>query len=237
MRERDVKIYAGLLLGSALLSLLAAAHHPEVHSHDLPTALRMLAAQSELIVGVHALLLLLMGAELIGFYGFARLLGLDRPLTAAGLIFVGIGSVAMAGAGAVNGFAVPALAGDFRNISPDDVRAMTVALRLCWQLNQAFAAIGAVAWGLGLLFWSVELAGRAGLVRIVGLIGGLGALVIAGGVGFGLIRLHVGGFIAVVGLLTAWAVAAALLMLNGRLATPQPEKSNAGSRPALPPKL
>src|SRR3954466_15259339 len=203
MSYRDDRIYAGLLLTSALLSLLAAAHHPEMRTHDLAAALQMLADQSRLIAGVHALLLLLMGAQLVGFYGFARLLGLDRVAVAAGLVFVGAGSAAMLAAAAINGFAVPALAWDYRALTPADASAMTVALRLCWQLNQAFAAIGAVAWGLGLLSWSVELARRAGLVRIVGLAGGLAALAIAAGVGSGLIRLHVGGFIAVIALLSA----------------------------------
>jgi hypothetical protein len=227
MLDRENRVYAGLLLTSALLSLLAAAHHPEVHTHDLRAALQILADQSRLIAGVHAVLLLLMGAQLVGFYGFARLLGLERPLAAAGLLFVGAGSAAMLGAAAVNGFAVPALAWDYRALSAADSSAVTAALRLCWQLNQAFASIGAVAWGLGLLFWSVELALRAGLARIVGLLGGLAALAIAGGVGFGLIRLHVGGFIAVMVLLTAWSVAAALLMLTGRLSP--------GRAPSSPP--
>jgi hypothetical protein len=215
-------------MGSALLALLGAAHHPEVHAHDLPTVLRSLAAQGRMIVGVHAFLLVLTGAELLGFYGFARLLGLARPLAAAGLIFVGAGSAAMMVAAAINGFAVPALAWDYHDIAPDDVRAVTAALRLCWQLNQAFAAIGAVAWGLGLLFWSIALAGRAGLVRLTGLVGGAAALAIAGGVGSGLIRLHVGGFIAVVALVSAWSVAVALLMLSGRLAPAEPTPADQG---------
>src|SRR3954453_19348070 len=231
MSDRQNIAYAGLLLTSALLSLLAAAHHPEVHTHDLAAALRILADQSRLIVGVHAVLLLLMGAQLVGFYGFARCLGVGRVAVVAGpplvgrgrgavgggLLFGGAGSAAMLGAAAVNGFAVPALASDYRALAPADASAVTAALRLSWQLNQAFASIGAVAWGLGLLFWSAELALRPGLVRIVGPIGGLAALAIAAGVGLGFIRLHVGGFIAVIALLTAWSVAAALLMLTGRL--------------------
>jgi hypothetical protein len=222
MSNRQNTVYAGLLLTSALLSLLAAAHHPEVRTHDLAAALQILADQRRLIAGVHAILLLLMGAQLVGFYGFARLLGLDRAAVAAGLLFVGAGSAAMLAAAAINGFAVPALAWDYRALALADASAMTVALRLCWQLNQAFAEIGAVAWGLGLLCWSAELARRPGLTRIVGLAGGLAALAIAAGVGSGSIRLHVGGFIAVIGLLTAWSVAAALLMLTGRLGATEP---------------
>jgi hypothetical protein len=228
MSNRQNSIYAGLLLTTALLSLLAASHHPELRTHDLRAALQILADQRGLVVGVHALLLLLMGGQLVGFYGFARLLGLDRPLAAAGLLFVGAGSAAMLGAAAVNGFAVPAFAADYRTLAPADASAVTAALRLCWQLNQAFASIGAVAWGLGLLSWSAELALRPGLTRIVGLIGGLAALAIAAGVGSGMIRLHVGGFIAVMVLLTAWSVAAALLMLTGRLSP--------GRAPSSPPR-
>jgi hypothetical protein len=37
-----------------------------------------------------------------------------------------------------------------------------------------------------------------------------------------LVRLHVGGFIAIIALLTAWSVAAALLMLTGRLVATEP---------------
>jgi hypothetical protein len=222
MRTSDVKIYAWLLLGSALLSLLVAAHHPEAQTHDVATALRFLAGESGLITGVHGALLLLGGVELLGLYGVARLLGLARPLAAAGLILVGAGFMAMIGAAAINGFAVPAFAVDYRNLAPSDARAATMLLRLCWDLNQALAAIGAVAWGLGLLAWSAELARRDGPARLVGLLGGIAAVAIAGGVGFGFIRLHVGGFIGVTALLSAWSAAASLLMLTGRLAPAQP---------------
>jgi hypothetical protein len=227
MRERDEKIYAGLLLGSALLSLLAAAHHPEAAAHDLPTVLPMLVAQQGLIVGVHAMLIFLAAIQLLGLYGVARLLGLARPLSAAGLIFFAAGTAAMVAAAAVNGFAVPAFAADYRNIAPADMRGAAMLLRLCWQLNQAFASIGAVAWGIGLLFWSIALARRHGLVRLVGMAGAVASLAIAGGVGFGFIRLHVGGFIAVTALLAAWSIAIALLMLSGRLMTAQADTGDA----------
>ncbi len=225
MRKWDVKIYAWLLLGSALLSLLVAAHHPELHTHDVSMALHMLADRTALISGVHAALLFLSLVELLGLYGVARLLGLSRPMTAGGLLFVGTGFMAMIGAGAINGFAVPAFAADYRGIAPADARWAAMLLRLCWDLNQALASIGAVSWGLGLLAWSAELARRDGAARLVGLLGAVAALIIAVGVGFGFIRLHVGGLIAVTALLSAWSAAAALLMLTGRLAPDRPDGS------------
>ncbi|HEX5183228.1 MAG TPA: hypothetical protein VFW19_08770 [Allosphingosinicella sp.] len=222
MTERDQRIYGGLLLASALLSLLAAAHHPEIHAHDLATALRTLAGETRFILAVHGVLIALALAELIGFYGFARLLGPGRPLPAAGLIFMAVGMAAMVGAAAINGLAVPAFASDYRGLAPADMKAAAMLLRLCWDLNQALASIGALAWGAALLAWSVALAGRSGLVRATGLLGLVAGLAIIGGLLSGLIDLHVGGFIALVALMTAWSVATALLMLTGRLAAARP---------------
>jgi hypothetical protein len=217
MSDADRKTYAILLIGSALLSLLAAEHHGTVGAHDIGGMLRGLSAGSRWINIIHAVLIALFLAELIGLYGFARLLGLARPLPAAGLILIGVGGAAMIAAGAVNGFAVPAFATAYRDIAPADARSAAMILRLAWELNQAFAAIGAVAWGAALLAWSLELARRPGPARVAGLIGLAASLTILVGVAAGLIRLHVGGFIAVTALLTLWSVAAGLLMLTGRL--------------------
>ena len=215
-------VYGALLLACALLSLLVAAHHPSgpASPHAPADALRMLAAQATLIEGVHGALLALFAIEIAGFYGFARLLGLQRPLAAAGLILLGAGTAAMMAAGTINGFAVPAFASSYADLKPADVSAVVTALRLCWRLNQAFASIGAVAMGGAMLLWSIALAGRAGWPRLVGGFGMLAGAAIAGGVASGLLRLHVGGFILFTALFSAWAAAVALLMLTGRLEEP-----------------
>jgi hypothetical protein len=217
MSKRDQNTYAILLIGSALLSLLAAAHHGTVRAHDAAGLIRGLSQMAGAISAVHAALIALFVAELIGLYGFARLLGLARPLPAAGLILVAIGGAAMVAAGAINGFALPAFATAFRDTAPAGAEGAAMILRLCWELNQAFATIGTVAWGAGLCAWSLDLASRRGLVRATGFAGLAASLAIVAGIATGLIRLHVGGFIAVTTLLTCWSVAAGALMLSGRL--------------------
>jgi hypothetical protein len=227
MNQRDSKIYGAILIGSALLSLLAAAHHPSASSHDIASALRLLSREAGMIAGIHALLIALFLMELLGLYGFARLLGLARPLPAAGLILIGTGTMTMLGAAAINGFAAPHFASDMSGIAPADMRNAAMLLRLCWDLNQALASIGAFAWGAGLIAWSIDLARRAGLVRITGVVGLAASLVMVGALATGLLRLHVAGFIAVAALMSAWSIAAGLLMLTGRLAeekvVPQPD--------------
>jgi hypothetical protein len=227
MNQRDSRLYGAILLGSALLSLLAAMHHPSAASHDLASALRILADEAGMIAGIHGLLIALFLLELLGLYGFARSLDLARPLPAAGLILVGTGTMAMLGAAAINGFAVPAFASDLRGIAPADTRSAAMLLRMCWDVNQALASIGAVAWGAGLIAWSIDLARRTGMVRLTGLIGLAASVVMVGALATGLIRLHVTGFIIVTALISAWSVAVALLMLSGRLSeskvVPQPD--------------
>ncbi|MDB5691029.1 MAG: hypothetical protein JWO81_92 [Alphaproteobacteria bacterium] len=215
--DTETRIYGGLLLGAALLSAFTAAHHPTTAVHALPAVLASLAAQAGLIAGIHGALLLIFVVELVGFYGFARRLGLARPLPAAGMILLGLGTAAMVGAAAINGFAVPAFAARYPNLQPGDAPAVVAMLRMSWALNQALASIGAVAWGGALLAWSAELTLRRGLLRAMG-IGGIAiGAVIAGGIASAAIRLDVGGFILVTALMSAWAAGAALLMLSGRL--------------------
>jgi hypothetical protein len=227
MNQRDSRIYGTILLGSALLSLLAAMHHPSAASHDIASALRILADEAGVIAGIHAVLIALFLLELLGLYGFARSLGLARPLPAAGLILVGTGTMTMLGAAAINGFAVPNFASDLNGIAPADSRSLAMMLRLCWDVNQALASIGAVAWGAGLIAWSIDLARRDGLVRVTGFIGLAASLVMVGALATGFVRLHVTGFLIVTALISAWSVAVALLMLSGRLSesevVPQPD--------------
>ena len=219
--RRDTQIYGGLLLGCALLSMLVAAHHPTSGSHDLAAVMRALAARKGMIEGVHGGLLALFALQLVGFYGFARLLGLARPLPAAGLVLIAIGGMAMMAAGAINGFALPAFASTYPALLPGDVQAATAALRLCWALNQAMASIGAVAMGGAMLLWSLALAARTGWPRLVGALGIVAGAVIVGGISSGLLRLHVGGFIFFTLLFSSWGAAVALLMLTNRLGEPK----------------
>jgi hypothetical protein len=215
--RRDTKAYGGLLLGSALLSLFAAAHHPTAGTHKATEVLHALAVQRGPIEAVHGILLGLFALQLVGFYGFARMLGVRRPLPAGGLILMALGGGAMMVAGAINGFALPAFAATYPNPGPADVQAAIAGLRLSWALNQAMASVGAVAMAGAMLLWSIALATRTGWARLVGGAGVAAALVIIGGLVSGLFHLDVSGFILFMTLLSVWTGAVAMLILAGRL--------------------
>ncbi|MDB5721430.1 MAG: hypothetical protein JWP15_2048 [Alphaproteobacteria bacterium] len=211
------KVYGGMLVGSALLSVLGALHHPRVEVHEIGAVVRSLAGQATLIEGVHGALLAIFFVQYAGFYGFARRLGLGRPLIAGGWILLSLGTFAMASAAAINGFALPRFAADYAGLAPQDARAVVAVLKFSWALNQAWAQIGAIAWGGAILLWSIALVRMAGLARWLGF-AGLGiALVLVGGLLGGLFSLDVAGFVLVTSLLAAWAIGAGLLLIAERV--------------------
>lgn len=214
--DRNQRLYGGLLLAFAVLSLLGAATHPVAGGQDLQATLRSLAG-SPMITGVHGFLLAVFAAGFVGMCGFAQRLDLDRPMALGGLVLMALGIATMMSAGAINGFAVPAFAAGYGQLQPGEEPAVRAALRMSWAYNQAFASIGAVLWGGALLLWSGELIKRAGIARIVGGFGLLGGGVILVGVAGGLIPLHVHGFLLITGLLSIWAAGVGLMMLNRRL--------------------
>jgi len=220
------KAYGGLLLACALLTVVSVVGHPTVVARDARSLLEGLASQRGMIVGLHSILIALGLLQVVGFYGFSRLLGLAHPLVAAGLILFGFGIVGMINAAALNGFAAPAFAATFEAASPAQAEMAAVALKMSWSLNQAWDGIGSMAWCGAIVAWSLAMLGRGGLLRLVGLLGIVAALAIGGAIAAGLVRFNVGGFIATVSALAAWTIAVALLMLTGRMESP-PESAGA----------
>jgi hypothetical protein len=210
------RVYGGLLIGFALLSVLGAAHHPVTGAHDLQGALRSLAG-SGMITGMHGFILAVFVMGFVGFCGFAQRLGLARPLALAGLVLMSLGVAAMISAGAINGFAVPAFAAHYEQLQPGEADAVQAMLRMSWAYNQAFASIGAALWGGALILWSAELVRRGGAARAVGLFGLIGGAALLIGLMTGLLALDVHGFLLITALLALWAAAIGALMLNRRL--------------------
>jgi hypothetical protein len=215
--RRASRLYGGLLLVSALLSMFVLAHHPITGAHDLAGMLRSLERQAAMIEAVHGSLILLFLIMLLGYCGFCRRLGLARPLVTAGLIAFCVGTFAMITAAMINGFAVPDFASAYQDPSPDRTAAVAATLRMSWALNQAMAGLGVIAWSAAILLWSAVLVRGPTWSRATGLFGMAAALAVAGALLGGWVTLEVGGFMAVVAVLTAWTLAAGALLATDRL--------------------
>ena len=190
---------AGLaMIGAALFSMLAMAHHP--------TSLRAGA----MIGIVHGAMILFVGMMAYGFTQFARVRGLDRPAVLAGLVAYGIGAVANVGAATINGFAAPALVA---NGGSHD------AFHSLWFLNQGLAAVAVVASGLAYALWSLDLWRRSKAVALLGLLaGGVPALLLIGG----LIDMQLHWAMLVYAAQALWAALIGWLLLRGALRTETP---------------
>lgn len=202
-------IGGSLLLATAALAIFFMMHHPHGgHGGGAVDGLRAAAAGAGLVRGVHGALIAVMFLYAYAHTALARALGLERPLALAGLVAYLGGASALGLAGVLNGFVHPALAEHYADAGPSLAEMVQVAVRAQWELNQALAAVGALAISAALLAWSLLLLGLRGAWRWIGALG----LAVGAGAGLGLlggwIELDVHGFGRVVFAQAAWAAAA-----------------------------
>ena len=210
---QDQRRAAGaLLIASAALSVLGMAHHPTGHGHGA-TLLQSLASIGPVANLVHAVLLALMLAQLIGQAGLATALGWHRLLVQGAFIAQATGALALTGAAVVNGFGLSFLAGKMVHagyMQPDQFKP---ALWVLAGQAQAWAQVGTAAWAIALALWGLAAWPHHRALALAA----LPLVLVPSAGGLGLIPLDVIGFGAVVLAQAIWAVAAGLLLWRGQL--------------------
>jgi hypothetical protein len=203
-READVeqrnadRIAGGALIGAALLSVLAMAHHP---SSANPGAIGPI---------VHGTMIVLLAITFYGFAHFGLRRGVGKPAILAGLVAYAINLFATIGAAAINGFVVTALA--TRGIANRDI------FLLAWESNQALAGIGVFATGIAFGLWSVDFLRRAGLeAKAIGALGLLAGLAPAALLGIGAIRMDVAGAGLAYAAFAVWGAIVGQHLIRGKL--------------------
>jgi hypothetical protein len=169
-------------------------HHPSPSSHHGESTFSGVVKIAALNRWVHGILIAAIALLVLGYWGFAQQLGLQRPLVRLGLVAYGLGGGAMMLAGVLNGLVFTAMAERYAGASGDAVHATGPVLAYGWELNQALTAVGVVAWSAAVLAWSLELLRCRGAWRILG---GLGVPLGAAGAVLlltGHLRLDVHGF-------------------------------------------
>lgn len=190
-----------VLLAAAVLTLVAMGHHPteiEINDHGMAMTLGGL---------VHAIMIVLLGANLWGLAVFS--LGLSQPGWAlAGILAYGIGFVGNSTAALINGFIVPAVAGNVDRVVSGDL------FVLLWQSNQAAAHLGVYAVSGAILFWSLGLLQQGRPFNVViGIFGVLAALFTSVALFTGAISLNVSGAFMAYGVQAAWTGLLGLKMI------------------------
>lgn len=211
---RDRGSAAAIGLGSiAMVALMAM--HPSIDAHGLQDTVREIAHGAAVNRSVHGMLIAVACLVAAGYAGFAETLP-HRFLGRTGLLAWLAGTLAMAIAGLINGFAVTGLAERYDGAAPADAVGLSPVFSALWQLNQAFAGTGVVAMALAVVLWSASLVRTPGAARWVGAAGCLFGVVAGGAMLADRLHLDVHGFGLFVGFQAAWSVAAAALLAWGR---------------------
>lgn len=199
-----------ILVIASVLSIAAMTHHPSTGASGTAERLAETAREATLAGWVHGLLIALM---LLIFWGLLRFAGglhggWSSSRTQIGAVAYAVGVVCMIGAAAVSGFVVPGLAAHYAEQAPEVMEGAVPILRLCFEVNQALARIGAVAMSAAILLWSWVLAASAA-PRWGRALGAFGLLVGAFpvlGLLTGSLELDVHGMLAVIVAQAAWTI-------------------------------
>lgn len=203
-----------------LLSVFAMAHHPSAAASGTADRLAEMADKATISAIVHGGLIGLMLLVFVGFVGLADVLGLGLRRVRAGLVAYGAGVVCMLGAAIVSGFVVPGLATSYAGGSAEELTAVVPVLSLCFRANQALAEVAVVAQSVGILCWSLVLAGKSGWIRMVGWLGLAAAGLPVIGLLAGRLHLDVHGMLAVVVVQAVWTLAVGFWLVRGSVGRP-----------------
>jgi hypothetical protein len=207
-----VRAAALVLIVVPLLEVLAMAHHPSVHAHEVTEVVAQLRASAGSSALVHSVLIALMYLVLFGLTEFSVRRGLSRAAVRAALIAYGAGVLFMTAAALVSGFITPRIALAVPALAPADPALIVQFATFASLFNQAFAHCAAVLMSAGIAAWSLGLLRGSVAARVVGgfgLLTGIGcALAIFGGV----LRLDVHGMAAVLVLQSVWTIAVGCLL-------------------------
>ncbi len=201
-----------LLIAATLLEMLAMAHHPEVHSHDLSQAigqLRMLAGVSAL---VHGILITLMW---LGFFALSEFTLRRNPARTAirfGFMAYAMGVAALTGAAIVDGFITARVAQASAGVDATDLKITGQLLNLCVLGNQALARLGVVAMSAGIAAWSADLVRAPGMERVLGVFGIAIGVGCAGALIGGALQLDVHGMLGVIVAQGIWCIGVGVLL-------------------------
>lgn len=206
---------AALIAAATVLAVALMAHHPTAHAPDIAGLVAEIARKAALNRFVHGALIGLLALLLFAFLEFSARPGFTGPLVRAARLAVVIGVAASITAASINGFVVTDLAARYADADAAALDALRHLLRLCWQANQVFAALGEIARGLAVVLWSCALLqlGRSRLVGLAGLLlGGLPVVLVLAGA----LRLDVHGAMLALLATALWNLLLAVQLWRGR---------------------
>ncbi len=161
------KLAGIILIGSAVLMVMAMLHHPFITESEPSAIVSELWEKRHVDRGVHGAMI---GLLILTGYAFNRMSSRLGSFARFGDRLYGLGVGGFIGAALVSGFALPELADMYAGKSAENFKDL---LRLSFAFNQSLAKFGTVMIGLALICGAIDLLPKPGLARLAGLAAGL----------------------------------------------------------------
>jgi len=214
-RVPDLSSCLAVGVGS-ILSVALMAYHPTTGGGSMAEVVQEITDEAVVNRTVHGTLIFLMGWVLFGLVDLARYLGWQHASVRAGMLAYAAGMLWLTGAALVSGGVVPGVAEAYVGEPEAELAGLHTIFRLTWEMNQALANAGTVAWGIAIVLLSIGLQKQGGLARPIAWFG----MFVGGAAGLGIVSghlsLHLHGMMAVVLGVALWSFAVAVWMFRLR---------------------
>jgi hypothetical protein len=202
-----------ILAACAVLMLLAMLHHPVAGAGaDRAAAIMAVGRLSGIVHGSLIVLILIVLGALQRVGDELRALGIDPR---AGLLALAVSIAGYVIAASINGFVIPQIAQQAHSLEEPQRAAFPLIAQALFDINQYCTVVATLALGVGLIAWSVPLAGsRLRSARASGIVGVLAGLVMIGVMLAGTRRVNVTLMTEIVGGFGLWLVSLAVWLLH-----------------------
>jgi hypothetical protein len=212
-----------LILG-ALSGIITLTFHPAgVGHHVTPAQFEVLIA---VIIGVHILAIAGLPVSFAGALALTHRIDSPVHLATLGLIVYGFGAVAMMAAAAMSGLVIPSILRETAGHITAGDQAHTF-LSYTHSINQAFAKIGAAAFCIAILLWSIVILKNRPLPLSLGVYGLVSSIAIVLAMIIGKLDTELHGFRIFTLAQAIWCIAAGVCLWRLSLTT-QLERTAAG---------
>jgi hypothetical protein len=205
-----------IALGSLLLVAFMAIH-PTIESRRATDFIAEVARKAVVNGVVHGSLIAVLGVLVCGFTGLASRLGLSLFVVRAGLVSYAMGAFAMIAAALISGFMVPEVVSRYQGRPVEELEMMRQLLALYRTTNGVCSRLGVMAMSLAIVFWSLPLMGRPGLLRAIGTLGCLAGAMPMIALLSGYLPMNVHGVGAFVLVQAVWSLAIAVQLIRNRI--------------------
>ena len=203
---KDNRLGGVALVAGAVVSILVMLLHPGGAHHVSKAQFENLIA---LIIGVHALAMAGLPVSFAGALVLTRRLDAPGRIAVVGLIVYGFGLLAYMAAAAMSGLVTPRVLREMIAHTPASEQWRTL-LDYSHSINQAFAQIGAVAFCVAVVLWSVAMIRRRVFPVGLAVYGLVSSFVILATLVLGFVDLELHGFILITFAQVIWFLGAGI---------------------------